>query len=210
MKKTFLCMFSICLLLFGLAWTPEKSCAAEDVRLTSKSITIIKGQYVTVGLLGVDDADPAENVKWSVDGDNIQIRTAEAAGRQHDCYVQAVKVGKGTLKCTINKKTLKCRVKVLNNASFIGGFCDDSGEIYLDIFKSGRQYTACYTQFRLCMMDRLKGTVKNGILTLKGTDPAGNPITIAISRRGAKRILKFKAATWEYFENGSTIELKKC
>ncbi len=215
MKKTFLFMLSICLFLFGLALMPEKTAQAEnsqpeEARLTSKSITIVKGQYAFVGLLGADVTGQTGKVKWSVEGDHIKIHTTKAEDGQHDCYVKAVKAGKGTLKCTVHKKTLKCRVKVLNHAAFIGDFCDDSGEIYLDIFKSGRQYVACYSQLRLCTMDRLKGTVKNGILSLKGKDPAGNPITVTVSQKGAKRILTFKETTWEYFEEGSSVELKKC
>lgn len=215
MKKTFLWMISICLLLSGLALMPEQTARAgnsqpDEARLTRKSITIVKGQYASVGFLGANVTGQAGKVKWSVEGDNIKIHTTKAEDGQHYCYVKAVKAGKGTLKCTLYEKTLKCRVKVLSKAAFIGDFCDDSGEIYLDIFKSGRQYVACYSQFRLCMMDRLKGTVKNGILALKGKDPAGNPITLTVSQKGGKRILTFKATTWEYFEEGSSVELKKC
>lgn len=209
MKRVLTCMITICLFVSGLVLMPGKTARAdtrqEDVRLTGTSITIVKNQYAFVGLLGADSKDSA---KWSVDGDNIKIQ--KDGGADGYCYVKAVKPGKGALKCTVNKKTLTCQVKVVSSAAFVGDFCDDAGEVYLDVFKSGKQYVAFYGQFRLCTMEWLRGTVKNGILTLKGKDPAGKPITLTLSRDGKKRILTFKKTTWEYFEQGSTIELKKC
>ena len=59
-------------------------------------------------------------------------------------------------------------------------------------------------------MDWLEGTVKNGILTLDGDDPAGRPITVTLSCKGGKQIFTFKKTTWKYFTQGSTIALKKC
>lgn len=210
MKRVFICMLSICMLLSGLVMAPETcvraaNAQAEGARLTVKSMVLVKGQYAFIGLSGGAATDKAT---WSVSGNCARI--VEDGGPDGYCYVKGVKAGKGTLKCTVHNKTLKCRIKVLNNASFIGDFCDDSGEVYLDVFKSGKQYVAYYSELRLCTMDSLRGTVKNGILTLRGEDPAGNPITVTVSREGKKRILTFQATTWEYFEQGSTIELKKC
>ena len=183
MKRVFICMLSICMLLSGLVMAPETcvraaNAQAEGARLTVKSMVLVKGQYAFIGLSGGAATDKAT---WSVSGNCARI--VEDGGPDGYCYVKGVKAGKGTLKCTVHNKTLKCRIKVLNNASFIGDFC---------------------------AMDSLRGTVKNGILTLRGEDPAGNPITVTVSREGKKRILTFQATTWEYFEQGSTIELKKC
>lgn len=104
--------------------------------------------------------------------------------------------------------TGKAVATVKGKYAFIGDFTDDTGEIYLHILKTGKKYTASYRQFRLAQMD-LKGTVKNGILKLHGTDPAGKPITITLSRKGSKWKLTFKKTTWEYFTQGSTVPLKK-
>ncbi|RKI39913.1 hypothetical protein D7V86_12720 [bacterium D16-51] len=109
------------------------------------------------------------------------------------------------LACTLSMATGK---KALAEAPFTGDFVDGSGEVHLRISKSGNKYNAVYEHLRLCMMDDLKGTVKKGVLTLKGLDPAGKPITLTVSRKGKKRVLKFKKTTWQYFTQGKKVILK--
>lgn len=207
MKHIITGLLCVCLLLCNLSIIPGKRAQAGKVCLTSRAVTIIKGQCAFIGLKGTDS-----KVKWSVTGKNIKIyETDKNSGNTWPyCYIKAVKTGTGTLKCTVNKKTLKCTVKVLAKPAFIGDFSDDAGEVYLDIFKSGKKYVAFYNQFRLAQMDWLEGTVKNGILTLDGDDPAGRPITVTLSCKGSKQIFTFKKTTWKYFTQGSTIALKKC
>ncbi len=115
---------------------PGKYAQAEKVHLTSKEVTIIKGQYAFIGLKGTDS-----KVKWRVAGGNIKIHeTNKNSGKTWPyCYIKAVKTGTGTLKCIVNNKVLKCRVNVLSKSAFIGDFSDDAGEVYLDVFKSGKK-----------------------------------------------------------------------
>lgn len=207
MKRITATLLCICLLLCNLAMMPEKYVQAKSLQLTSKSITVIKGQYAFVGLLsGVG----SQKIKWSVAGGNIKLHKAGDESRNDYCYIKAVKTGTGTVKCTLGSKTFKCRVKVLDDAAFVGDFSDDRGEVYLDIFKSGKKYVAFYSQFRLAQMNWLTGTVKDGVLTLKGSDPAGKPITVTVAKKGAKRIFTFKKTSWTYFQQGDTMELEKC
>lgn len=112
----------------------------------------------------------------------------------------------------VQAKNLKSKVKTTSNVGFVGDFYDATGEIKLSISKKGKKYKASYEQFRLCTMDNLKGTVKKGILTLKGLDPAGELITITVSKKGNKRVLTFKKTSWEYFTQGSIVKLNtvKC
>lgn len=208
MKRKYIAsLLCVCLLLCNLSIIPGKHVQAEKVHLTSKEVTIIKGQYAFIGLKGTDS-----KVKWRVTGGNIKIHeTDKNSGKTWAyCYIKALKTGKGTLKCIVNKKVLKCRVNVLAKSAFIGDFSDDAGEVYLDIFKSGKKYVAFYSQLRLAKLDWLEGTVNNGILTLNGIDPQGSPITVTLSCKGNKRIFTFEKTAWEYFTQGSTIALKKC
>ena len=110
------------------------------------------------------------------------------------------------LVCAFSTATGK---KALVEASFTGDFADGLADVHLHIAKSGNQYRAVYEHFRLCMMDDLKGTVKKGVLTLKGLDHAGKPITLTVSRKGNKRILNFKKTTWQHFTQGKKVLLKK-
>lgn len=206
-RKYIISLVCICLLLCNLSVMPGKRVQAGNIHLTSKAVTIIKGQYAFIGLKGT-----ASNAKWSVAGENIKIHeTSKNPGKTGAyCYIKAVKTGTGTLKCRVNKKVLKCRVKVMSKPAFIGDFSDDAGEVCLDVFKNGKKYVAFYSQFRLARLDWLEGTVKNNILTLNGRDSSGKPITVTLSRKGSKWIFTFKKTTWDYFTQGSTITLKKC
>ena len=198
-------MLCICLLLCNLSMIPGKRVQAGKIHLTSKTVTIIKGQYAFIGLKGIDS-----KVKWSVTGGNIKIHKKSSGKITPHCYIKAVKTGTGTLKCIVNKKILKCKVRVLAKSAFIGDFSDNAREVHLDIFKNGKKYVAFYSQFRLAQMDWLEGTVKNGILTLNGSDPSGKPITVTLSCKGSKRLFTFKKTAWKYFTQNSTIILKKC
>ena len=115
----------------------------------------------------------------------------------------------GTLKCAVNGKKLSCESKEASKAAYIGCFCDSAKEIQLTISKNGKKYEAVYEQLRLCRIENLKGKVKNGVLTLKGLDPAGKPFTIIVSKKGKKRVVTFQKTTWKYFVEGSAIILKK-
>lgn len=201
MKRMIAGMLCICLLLCNLVMIPRMRVQAKSVQLTSKSITMAKGQDIVVGVL-----NSKENATWSVSGENIKIKDTSESGY---CYIKAKKTGTATLKCTVDQKVLKCTVKILPGAAFIGNFSDDQGEVNLNIYKSGKKYVAFYSQFRLAQMDWLTGTLKKGILTLKGSDPAGKPITVTVAKNGKKRIFTFQKTTWEYFHQGDTIELKK-
>lgn len=114
---------------------------------------------------------------------------------------------------TVNGKIYARKTKAVSDAAYIGYFCDaveeTAKEVELSIIKKGKKYEAVYSQLRLCTIDKLKGTVKNGILTLKGLDPAGKPITLTVSKEGRKRVLTFKKTTWEYFTQGAAITLKR-
>ena len=92
----------------------------------------------------------------------------------------------------------------------MGDFVDGLEDVHLSIVKSGKMYRAVYSHYRLCTMDNLEGTVKNGVLTLKGLDPAGKPITVTLSKKGKNRVFTFKKTTWPYFTQGDAITLKKC
>ena len=208
MKRKYIAsLLCVCLLLCNLSMIQGKRAQAGKVHLTSKAVTIIKGQYAFIGLKGTNT-----NVKWREAGGKIKIHeTNKNSGKTCKyCYIKAVHTGTGTLKCIVNNRILKCKVNVLSKSAFIGDFSDDAGEVYLDIFKSGKKYVAFYSQFRLAKLDWLEGTVKNGILTLNGRDSADNPVTVTLSCKDNKRIFTFKKTTWEYFTQGSTIELKKC
>ncbi len=101
-------MLCICLLLCNLSMIPGKRVQAGKIHLTSKTVTIIKGQYAFIGLKGIDS-----KVKWSVTGGNIKIHKKSSGKITPHCYIKAVKTGTGTLKCIVNKKILKCKVRVL-------------------------------------------------------------------------------------------------
>lgn len=206
MKHKFIAsLLCICLLLCSISMMPEKRAQAKTAHLTSKAVTVVKGQYAFIGL------KMNSKVQWSVAGGNIKIHKTSGKGKPWPyCYVKAVKTGTGIVKCIVNKKILKCKVKVLAKSAFIGDFTDDAREVYLDIFKNGSKYVGFFWQFRLAQMDWLEGTIKNGILTLSGSDPAGKPITVTLSCKGSKRIFTFKKTVWEHFTQGSTVILKKC
>lgn len=201
-------LFFVFSFLFLCGSMPSECVRAESMQLTCKSMTIIKGQYAFAGLTG---AAVPQKTAWSVTGDCIRIHKASGAGEAGGyCYIRAVKTGTAVLECRAGRQSVTCRVKVLPAAAFTGDFTDRQEEVYLHIFKNDDTYAAFYSQVRLAQMDWLTGTVENGILTLKGSDPAGDPVTITVSKKGKKRILTFEETSWEYFQQGSTIPLKKC
>lgn len=59
--------------------------------------------------------------------------------------------------------------------------------------------------FRLTYIDDFVGKYENGILTVTGTDAAGNPITAEIAFSGEEAVLTFTDSAWEYLENGQQI-----
>ena len=55
MKRRYIAsLLCVCLLLCNLSMIPGKYAQAEKVHLTSKEVTIIKGQYAFIGLKGTD------------------------------------------------------------------------------------------------------------------------------------------------------------
>ncbi|MCX4326990.1 MAG: hypothetical protein OSJ45_06810 [Lachnospiraceae bacterium] len=213
MKHIITAMLCICLLLSNSALVQGKSVQPGSPQFTRKSVVILKGQYAFISVNGINSK---AKVKWNTENGGLEV---DKKGRYSDkryadkkayCYIKAKKTGTWTLKCIVNKKILKCKIRVVSNAAFIGDFCDDTKSVYLDISKSGKTYTAQYGHFRLCSINNLKGTVKNGVLTLKGKFPGEEQVIISVLRKGNNIVLKFKKVKWKYLKAGDTFILKKC
>ena len=204
MKKKYCLIGAACISLMVLFLGSMTLHAQEkSVRLTCKSMTVQKGQYALIGLKGVADL---AKVKWSVTGKAVKIHEIDRDGF---CSIKAVRTGTGTVICAVNNKIRKCRVKVVADHAWIGDFTDAQEEVHLRIYKNDKKYVAFYGQYRLAQMDWLTGTVKNGVLSLEGTDPADHPITVTLAQEGSKWMFTFQKTSWEYFNQGSTISLKK-
>ncbi len=208
LKQMIASILCICLFACIFSMIPVQKNRAESASLNIQSITLLKGQYACVVLKG---GDSSLAIQWKALGKKIKIiKTGDYKKGEGYCYFKAAGTGNSILKCTTGKQTLKCKIKVKASASFIGDYADASKEIHLSVWKCGKNYKAFYSQLRLCSIDDLQGTVKNGILTLKGTDPSGKPLVMTVSKKGKKRVLKIKETTWEYFDQGSKTTLKKC
>lgn len=70
-------------------------------------------------------------------------------------------------------------------------------------------YRAAVDLFRLTSIDDFTGKYENGILTMIGTDRAGNPITAEITFSDEQAILTFTDSTWEYLANGTQYVFNK-
>ena len=213
MKHIITAMLCICLLLSNPALVQGKSVQPGSPQFTRKSVVILKGQYAFISVNGINSK---AKVKWDTGNGGLEV---DKKGRYSDkryadkkayCYIKAKKTGIWTLKCIVNKKILKCKVRVMSNAAFIGDFCDDTESVYLDISKSGKTYTVQYGHIRLYSINNLRGTVKNSVLTLKGKFPGEEQIIISVSRKGKNMVLEFKKVTLKYYKAGDTFILKRC
>ncbi len=70
-------------------------------------------------------------------------------------------------------------------------------------------YVAELTLFRLTSIDDFTGKYENSILTMMGTDAAGNPITAEITFSNGQAVLTFTDSTWKYLENGTQYVFDK-
>jgi len=64
-------------------------------------------------------------------------------------------------------------------------------------------YSAVLELFRLTVIEDFVGNYENSILTLCGTDSAGNPITVEVTFMGTQAKIIFTDSTWEYLPNGT-------
>lgn len=70
-------------------------------------------------------------------------------------------------------------------------------------------YSAELILIRLTCIDDFTGNYKNSILTITGTDAAGNFITAEITFSNEQAILTFTDSTWEYLGNGKQYIFNK-
>ena len=84
---------------------------------------------------------------------------------------------------------------------------DDSTLSIIDDVDSS--YRAAVDLFRLTSIDDFTGKYENGILTMKGTDKKGDPITSEITFSNGQAILTFTDSTWKYLENGTQYVFNK-
>lgn len=70
-------------------------------------------------------------------------------------------------------------------------------------------YGAELTLVRLISIADFIGKYENSILTMTGTDAAGNPITAEITFSNGQAILTFTDSTWGYLENGTQYVFDK-
>lgn len=70
-------------------------------------------------------------------------------------------------------------------------------------------YSAELDLFRLTSIYDFTGKYENSILTMIGTDSAGNPITAEITFSNEQATLTFTDSTWEYLENGTQYVFNK-
>lgn len=64
-------------------------------------------------------------------------------------------------------------------------------------------YAAELSLFRLTLIDDFAGKYENDVLTVTGTDAAGNPITAEITFADKQAAVTFTDSTWEYLGNGT-------
>ena len=82
---------------------------AESMRLNFQSLTLLKGQY---GCVLLKRGDSSSGIKWGVSGKTIKIVRREKIGKGEGCYIKVIGKGSSTLKCTVGKQTLECKVFV--------------------------------------------------------------------------------------------------
>lgn len=70
-------------------------------------------------------------------------------------------------------------------------------------------YSAELGLFRLTSIDDFTGKYENGVLTMTGTDAAGNPITAEVTFSKEQATFTFTVSTWKYLENGTQYVFHK-
>lgn len=97
----------------------------------------------------------------------------------------------------------------LQTGSFSGTFTDVAGgktDATIDLEKKGKKYVASIGILRLCEMDDMTVKVKkDNKVTVKGLDPAGDPIVLTGKLTDTKLRLKTKQTTWTYFSVGDVF-----
>jgi hypothetical protein len=102
-------------------------------------------------------------------------------------------------------------VQTLSGEAFVGEYVDDDGST-LEIAPSTEDETKYIVQIniiRLTTLDDGVGTMTEEGLTFTATDANGEPISGIVTLDGEKGVVTFTDSTWNYLENGTTLEFTK-